>query len=65
MSDECRRYVEDIDIFEDRIVDDAKFPIIKNSKVKNCCRCSLEILKLVVNSVGLHLSTKKAKCKHT
>ena len=53
MSDECRRYIEDIDIIEDRIADDAKFPLIKNSRVKNCCRYSLEILKIVVNYVGL------------
>ena len=65
MSDECRRYIEDIDVIEDRIVDDAKFPIIKNSKVKNCCRYSLEILKLVVDYVGLYINAKKAKCKHT
>ena len=53
MSDECRRYIEDIDIIEDRIADDTKFPIIKNNKVKNCCKYSLEILKIVVNYVGL------------
>ena len=62
MSDECRRYIEDIDIIEDRIVDDTKFPLIKNSRVKNCCRYSLEILKLVVNYIGLCINVKK---KHT
>ena len=65
MSDECRRYIEDIDIIEDRIVDDTKFPLIKNNRVKNCCRYSLEILKLVVDYVGLYINAKKAKCKHT
>ena len=65
MSDECRRYIEDIDIIEDRIADDAKFPLIKNSRVKNCCRYSLEILKIVVNYVGLYINAKKAKYKHT
>ena len=62
MSDECRRYIEDIDIIEDRITDDTKFPIIKNNRVKNCCRYSLEILKLVVNYIGLCINVKK---KHT
>ena len=61
MSDECRRYIEDIDIIEDRIEDDAKFPIIKNNKVKNCCRYSLEILKVVVNYVGLYINASKEK----
>ena len=61
MSDECRRYIEDIDAIEDRIEDDAKFPIIKNNKVKNCCRYSLEILKIVVNYVGLYINAPKEK----
>ena len=61
MSDECRRYIEDIDIIEDRIEDDAKFPVVENNKVKICCRYSLEILKVVVNYVGLYINASKEK----
>ena len=60
--DEYRRYIEDIDIIEDRVVDDTKFPVVANSKIKICCKYSLEILKVVINYVGLYIdATKKEK----
>ena len=61
MSDECRRYIEDIDIIKGRIEDDAKFPVVENNKVKICCRYSLEILKVVVNYVSLYINASKEK----
>ena len=57
--DEYRRYIEDIDIIEDRVVDDTKYPVVANSKFKICCKYSLEILKVVINYVGLYIDAPK------
>ena len=55
-------YIRDIDFIEDRIVDDAKFPVIENNKIKICCKYSLEILKLVIYNVKHYIdATKKEK----
>ena len=56
---EYRRYIEDIDIIEDRVVDDTKYPVVANSKIKICCKYSLEILKVVINYVGLYIDAPK------
>ena len=54
-------YIRDIDFIEDRIVDDAKFPVIEN-KIKICCKYSLEILKIVIYNVKHYIdATKKEK----
>ena len=37
-------YIQDINIIEDAIVDDAKFPVVENNKIKIYCKCLLEIL---------------------
>ena len=55
-------YIRDIDFIEDRIVDDAKFPVIENNKIKICCKYSLEILKIVIYNVEHYIdATKKEK----
>ena len=54
-------YIRDIDFIEDRIVDDAKFPVVENNKIKICCKYSLEILKLVIYNVKHYIDVKKEK----
>ena len=55
-------YIQDINIIEDAIVDDAKFPVVENNKIKICCKCSLEILKIVIYNVKHYIdATKKEK----
>ena len=55
-------YIQDINIIEDAIVDDAKFPVVENNKIKICCKYSLEILKLVIYNVKHYIdATKKEK----
>ena len=54
-------YIRDIDFIEDRIVDDAKFPVIENNKIKICCKYSLEILKIVIYNVKHYIDVKKEK----
>ena len=55
-------YIQDINIIEDAIVDDAKFPVVENNKIKICCKYSLEILKIVIYNVKHYIdATKKEK----
>ena len=54
--------LETLIFIEDRIVDDAKFPVVENNKIKICCKYSLEILKLVIYNVKHYIdATKKEK----
>ena len=54
-------YIDDIDFIEDRIVDDAKFPVVENNKIKVCCKYSLEILEIVIYNVKHYIDVKKEK----
>jgi len=42
-------YITSIDEIENRIVDDRKIPIIRDSKIKRCCEATLEISKIIIN----------------
>ena len=42
-------YLTSINELESRIVDDTKFPIVTDNKIKRCCEASLELTKLVLN----------------
>ena len=52
-------YIQDINIIEDAIVDDAKFPVVENNKIKICCKYSLEILKIVIYNVKHYIDASK------
>ena len=52
-------YIQDIKNIEDAIVDDAKFPVVENKKEKNCCKYSLEILKIVIHNVKHYIDASK------
>ena len=52
-------YIRDIDFIEDRIVDDAKFPVVENNKIKICCKYSLEILKMVIYNLKHYIDASK------
>ena len=55
-------YIRDIDFIEDRIVDDAKFPVVENNKIKIYCKSSFEIFKIVIYNVKYYIdATKKEK----
>ena len=42
-------YLTSIDEIENRIVDDNKFPIIRDNKIKRCCEATLELSKITRN----------------
>jgi hypothetical protein len=44
---EYEAYIQTIDDVEERITDDNKFPVIKDNKIKRCCKHTLEVTKIV------------------
>ena len=58
---EYEAYISTINGVENRIIDDTKFPIVKDSKIKTCCYATLELMKLSLNylKVNINNATKK------
>ena len=56
-------YINTIDVVEDAIDDDEKFPVVKDNKTKRCCQMTLELAKLLINYVKFNIKdgTKKKK----
>ena len=52
-------YIQSIDEVESRIIDDSKFPVVKDNKIKICCKTTLELTKIFINY--LKYSTKHEK----
>ena len=62
---EYEAYISTINDVENRIIDDTKFPVVKDSKIKTCCYTTLELLKLSLNylKVNINNATKKKQYK--
>ena len=58
---EFNTYIDTIDDIEDRITDDRKYPVVKDNKVKKCCKVSLEFLNIVIDYLKYDIknATKK------
>ena len=54
-------YITALDDVENRIIDDTKFPIVKDSKVKTCCYATLELLKLSLNYLKVNINNASTK----
>ena len=59
--DEYERYIDTIDEIETRIADDRKYPVITDTKVKRCCRYSLELGKFVIIFLKYKIDGEKEK----
>ena len=46
---EYEAYIQSIDEVENRIVDDSKFPVLQDNKIKICCKTTLELTKVFIN----------------
>ena len=62
---EYQVYIQSIDEIESRIVDDNKFPVVKDNKIKICCKTTLEISKALINYLKYNINnaSKEAKSK--
>ena len=58
-------YIQSIDEVENRIVDDNKFPVVKDNKIKICCKTTLELTKILINYLKYNINnaTKETKSK--
>jgi hypothetical protein len=58
-------YINTIDVIEDSIDDNSKFPVVKDSKIKQVFRVMLEFLKVIINYLKYHINaTKESKIKY-
>ena len=53
---EYEAFIQSIDEIENRIVDDNKFPIIRDNKIKRCCEASLELSKIIINYLKYNIN---------
>ena len=61
--EEIKKYVEAFEEIEERIVDDDKFPIVKDNKIKKCCEMTLEITKIFYNNIRFYIDATEDKSK--
>jgi len=50
-----------LDEGENRIIDDTKFPIVRDSKIKSCCYATLELLKIGINYLKVNIRDASKK----
>ena len=60
---EYEMYITALDDVENRIIDDTKFPVVKDSKIKTCCYATLELLKLSLNYLKVNIHASKTTKK--
>ena len=58
---EYEAYISTINDVENRIIDDTKFPVVKDSKIKTCCYATLELLKISLNYLKVNINATKKK----
>ena len=62
---ELDMYLSTLDEVEDRIIDDSKFPVVKDSKFKKCCKITLELSQGIINYLKININaTKKRTIKN-
>ena len=54
-------YINTIDVIEDSIDDNNKFPIVEDTKIKHICRMVLEFLKIIINYLKYYIDAPKEK----
>ena len=58
-------YINTIDVIEDSVIDDTKFPIVKDNKLKQIFRVMLEFLKVILNYLKYYINaTKESKTRY-
>ena len=61
---ECDMYLDTVNVIEGRIEDDTRFPIVRDTKLKQIFRVLLEFLKVFINYLKYYIdATQKSKAK--
>ena len=59
-------YITAIDDMEKRLIDAAKYPVVKDNKIKQRCKYSLEISKMIITylkfNITIYASEKSLVC---
>ena len=58
---EYEMYMTSIDEMENRIIDDTKFPIVRDNKIKTCCYATMELLKITINYLKVNIRDASKK----
>ena len=54
-------YINTIDVIEDSVIDDIKFPVVKDTKLKQIFRVMLEFLKVIISYLNYYIIATKEK----
>ena len=54
-------YITAIDDMEKRLIDAAKYPVVKDNKIKQRCKYSLEISKVIITHLKLYIYMPRKK----
>ena len=61
---DCDMYLDAVNVIEGRIEDDTRFPIVRDTKLKQIFRVLLEFLKVIINYLKYYIdATQKSKAK--
>ena len=60
---EYQAYIQSIDEVENRIDDDSRFPIVKDNKIKICCKTTLELTKILINYLKCNINNASKETK--
>ena len=52
-------YITSVNEIEERIIDDDKYPVVRDDKIKICCKYTLEITKLFINYLKTNINNEK------
>ena len=58
---EYEAYIQSIDEVENRIDDNSRFPVVKDNKIKICCKTTLEITKALINYLKYNIRNVSEK----
>ena len=64
MLSEYDTYITAIDYMETRTTDDDKYPVVKDYKIKHCCKYTLEVTQLIFTYLSFNINaSQKSKSK--
>ena len=60
---EYQAFIQTIDEVENKIDDDTKFPVVKDNKIKICCKTTLELTKVLINYLKYNINNASKETK--
>ena len=56
-------YIKTVNEIEERIIDDDKYPVVRDNTVKICCQYTLELSKILINYLKMNIKNEKKRIK--